>query len=315
MENKVKTGNYILTFRKRSHTSEKGVKTEELCITGYEGYGALMEIPEKALYEDSEGNKRELPVGVVGKKAILGNKSLREVHIPASVRRIGLWAFAQCDQLTTVIFDKRAGRHVVIERGAFEDDRGIKDICIGYREPDGLSKLVAACCYRLKADHLLNTGDIGSRLWFSKWDTGLSSYLDEPDDEGYTNVVLCGEEDIYASVPDYMAAKRRSKAALCILRLSTPIELEASLKAKFSDYILTHTKGCESEAAWEVLLSDLNGSIEYMELLAGLGGITESNIDAMLKDLEGEHAETKAYLIGYKQKTFTSGDVFDAFKL
>jgi hypothetical protein len=315
MANKIQSGNYILSFRKRSHTSEKGVKSEELCITGYEGHGALLEIPGTALYEDGEGNSRELPVGVVGKKALLGNKGLREVHIPASVRRVGQWAFAQCDQLATVVFEKREGRHVVIERGAFDDDRAIKDICIGYREPDGLSRLVAACCYRLKADHLLNSGDIGSRLWFSKWDTGLSSYLDEPDDEGYTNVVLCGEEDIYASVPDYMAAKRRSKAALCILRLSTPIELDTALRKKFADYILGHTKGCESEEAWEVLLTDLKGSIEYMELLASLGGITESNIDAMLKDLEGEHAETKAYLIGYKQKTFSSGDVFDAFKL
>ena len=80
-----------------------------------------------------------------------------------------------------------------------------------------------------------------------------------------------------------------------------------------------------AEPEKELTIKKLGGSSEIRQHLENLGftvggtvtliNVLGENVIVKVKDLEGEHAETKAYLIGYKQKTFSSGDLFDAFKL
>jgi hypothetical protein len=79
--------------------------------------------------------------------------------------------------------------------------------------------------------------------------------------------------------------------------------------------LLSHTKGCETEEAWEVIVANHGGELAYYELLAQVGGISQDNIEDMIEDLDAGHAETKAYLIRYKQEHFGVEDVFDQFQL
>ena len=66
--------------------------------------------------------------------------------------------------------------------------------------------------------------------------------------------------------------KRKKKSALCLLRLFHSCHMEDSLHKKFMDYLLGHTKGSNSEEAWEVLLEEYGENVAYFKLFAELGG-------------------------------------------
>ena len=87
------------------------------------------------------------------------------------------------------------------------------------------------------------------------------------------------------------------------------------MKSKFCAYLLSHTKGCPTEEAWEVLLSEFGEMVEYYKLFARLGGIHQDNIDDMLTDMGERFAEAKAFLLNYKQENFGGGDFFSQFQL
>ena len=297
------TGNYTLIFSERERKGKR-----ELTVEMHRGRGASLSIPEHV-----EVDGEMLPVTAIAKKAFLGNRSLREVTLPATVRKLSDWAFAQCEMLTA--FTSLREKPLKIARNAFDDCKSLTDICTDGRAANGFSKLLAACPVRLSAGYLLAGEDIGSSGWFANWDTRLSAFLDEDDEEGYTNVVLCGEEDIDASVPEFVKEKRRNKCALCLMRLMEDKELQDDYRAKFTGYLLERTKGSPTEEAWEVIITEFADRMEYYELLARLGGITRENIDAMIADLSSQHAEAKAWLIGYKQEHFAEDDVFDQFVL
>ncbi|WP_303867637.1 leucine-rich repeat protein [Acetobacterium wieringae] len=69
--------------------------TTELTITEYGGSATTVSIPETI-----GGN----PVVAIGKEAFYNNKTLTEVTIPATVTRIGVGAFHNCNNLITVHF-------------------------------------------------------------------------------------------------------------------------------------------------------------------------------------------------------------------
>ena len=60
----------------------------------------------------------ELPVEIIGKKAFLGLKGLRQVTLPETVREIREWAVAFCDNLKRI--DIMRGR-IVLGKGAVLD--------------------------------------------------------------------------------------------------------------------------------------------------------------------------------------------------
>jgi hypothetical protein len=100
-----------------------------------------------------------------------------------------------------------------------------------------------------------------------------------------------------------------------MLRLLHPHLLQKEMEQTYREYLLAHTKGCQTEEAWEVLVAEHGGDLAYYDLLADVGGISANNIDDMIEDLDAGHAEAKAYLIRYKQEHFAVEDVFDMFQL
>jgi hypothetical protein len=281
-------------------------------IVSFRGNGARLELPERIEHEG-----REWILRGIGKKVFLGCRGLRCVVLPGSVCSIGDWAFSQCGQLEGIVVGSSIEKPVRINfgNGVFTDCPNIKYIALGVEEKSDLAVLLAATVNLLSSEDLLKDGEPGSEHWFQKWDQRLLALLREDDQEGYLNLVLCGEEDIQRNVPEFQADKRRRKAGLCMLRLLHPHLLQKEMEQTYREYLLAHTKGCQTEEAWEVLVAEHGGDLAYYELLADVGGISQNNIEDMIEDLDAGHAEAKAYLIRYKQEHFAVEDVFDMFKL
>lgn len=289
-----------------------------IVICSVRGTGSAIEFPEII-----EGTN--LSVKVVGKKAFLGLRSLRSVILPDSITEIGDWAFAQCEQLQTVflgnpgkdgdLLKNREANPVTLGVGVFEDCKKLQEIYVGRNSSKDLAVLLGATVRLLSAEDLLRDGELGTEHWYQKWDQRLSAYLQEENTEGYTNVVLCGEEGLRKSQGEYVEEKQRKKAFLCMLRLLHPEQLGDKGRETYVEYLLCHTKGCSNEAAWEVLLREHGDELSYYELLMDIGAINEKNVDAMMLDLKDQHAEAKAFLIRYKQECTAGADVFAMFEL
>lgn len=283
-----------------------------IVICSYRGTAARLELPAEI---ERDGMPWE--IRAIGKKAFLGCNGLRSVVLPNTIREIGDWAFSQCGQLlaVTVLDKKNSAVPIEFGTGVFSQCPKLSALAIGVEETHDMAALLAVCTGELVAEDLLKDGELGSDHWYQKWDQRLWNFLRAEDAEGYTDMVLCGEEDIRLNVPEYEAAKRQRKAELCMLRLLHDTLLSDEMRKVCMDYLLTHTKGCVTEEAWQVIILRHGEDLNYYQLFAKVGGITSENIDAMVQDLDAAHAEAKAFLIRYKQEHFAKQDVFDLFSL
>jgi hypothetical protein len=279
-------------------------KEDIITIVDVKTCGRRVDIP--AYIEDK-------PVGTIGKKAFLGRKLLNYVVIPETVAVIEDWAFAHCTALEHVAI-MRSG-YTDIGNGVFQDCNRLQRISIGCDEYNDLSCILATLPCRLKAEYMFFDNAIGTSAWYDKWDKALNTFLQENDEEGYTNLVLCGEEDIARSVPGYIEDKRKRKSALCLIRLLHSEHLSRRYEDIYRHYIINHIKGCESDSAWQALLEEFGDDMEYFRLFADIGGITSDNLDSMIADMDDSHPETKTYLLNYRQEHFQNVDVFSAFSL
>lgn len=321
--------------------------SDYIVITSITGDGSMLKIPETI-----EVSGVDLKVRAIEKKACLGHKGLTTLELPSTIERVEDWAFAQCDNLKTVCVyesisqkvDKKNittetitaeaisdGNHTSINsqfvvgnnqdskirfgRGVFDDCKKIHSISLDGNLQSAMSALLGALPYRLDAEYLLCSDHIGSSDWYENWDQSLCMYLLENDEEGYTNVVLCGEEDIQRSVSEFISDKRKSKSALCMLRLVNDSYLTEESKQKYTEYLLANTKGQEAEDAWYALLEEYGDNLAYYELFANIGAINKENVDAMIVDMADAYPEAKAFVMRYKQENLMDGDIFAGFEL
>lgn len=296
-ERQFEIGNQIITYR-ISETDEASI-----VITGGRHLGSRLLLPETI-----DGYR----VGMIGKKAFLGERFLTEIIVPATVTEVMDYSFAQCPCLKKIVF---LNPEIRLSRGTFVDCKNIEQIFIGDEENACLAALMAALINRLRADYMLAEKKIGDADWYGKWDNELNVYLRQPDDEGYTDLVLCGEEDILFSLEEYIHQTRKNKSVLCLLRLMNHDFLSEANRETFTNYILSNKKGCPSDAAWQALLSEFSENMDYFQLFAEIGGIDEDNLDDMICDMGNVATETKAFLLEYRQRNRKQNDVFDMFQL
>ncbi len=298
------------------------IQRDKVCITDVHVEKERVEIP--ALIQ-------EYPIVSIGKKAFLGQKMLREVVIPDSIEEIGEWAFAHCSNLNFVHIP---AKEISFGKGAFKDCVSLKEFVLSKEETvsDGeggrlssggvgnpntsaqIGALLAAVPVLLDAPYLLSPTEAGELNWLEKWDARLLALLEKPDREGYSKQVLCGEEDLMASIDVYLAERRRQKAFLCYVRLQYDLGLSGELKEVLQKRLKEHTKGCESEAAWEILLEQ-EATGELLQIFADAGCITEENFEDLLSDLPGEDAEKRAWLLRYRDAHMQKNDFFDEMVL
>lgn len=256
----------------------------------------------------------------IGKKAFLGNKLLRAISLPETVERIDDWAFACCGKLSKVILPYH---HMEIGQGIFKDCfclEQIVDECADEQagKTADISYLLAATMSRLDAFYLFDFENAGTEEWLARWDHRMMSLMNRGDAEGFSKMLLCGEED-YGSKENnldyYMEQRRRDKVRLAMLRLMHDYGLEPYIRGQLEAYLLAHVKGRETEETWRVVLEEYGDDLRYYQFLTKLGGVTENNFQMLMEDMGDRHTEMKAYLMKYHSENHESEDAFAAFAL
>lgn len=250
-------------------------------------------------------------VEAIERKAYLSNKHLRKVIVHAGVKSVGDWAFAYCDNLHTVVFEGKP----VFGRSVFLECTGLRFVYVGTKD-EAVAALLAAAVTTADAPYLLDAAEAGSAEWLQKWDARLRVIMQSPDMEGYSKQVLCGEEDYGSTdMEAYQNGRRKRKVRLALLRLLYSVGLEEELKVSLEDYLRAHTKGCESDETWQVILTEHGDESTYYQMFADLGCITEENFDDILADVGEDKPELKAWLMRYKEAHLGYADFFGGLDL
>lgn len=257
----------------------------------------------------------DMPVKRIEKKALLSCKQIRELYLPTCLEEIGDWAFAYCSNLQTVYLP---GHRLSLGKGIFKECESLE--CIApllarSKEEMQAGYLLGAVPVKLEADYLFTPEEIGDRLWVTRFDDRLEFFLNQPDEEGYVKQVYCGEEDIMSNLDLYLAERKRVKSRLCFMRLIHDVFLEDEFRIKLERYLAEHTKGCEAEAAWEVVYRERGNEKPYYEVFTRSGCVTEENFAAILEDMGEAYPEMKAYLMSYKAEQMEGEDFFSSLSL
>jgi hypothetical protein len=287
------------------------VSRNGVCITGYRGKDSEVTIP--AMIEGC-------PVTCLGKKAFLSNKMLKQITLPATVVRIEDWAFAFCGKLARILVPYH---RIETGQGIFKDCPALEQIIDGQEETADLRKtdvsyLLAAVMSRLDAFYLFDFENAGTAEWLMQWDARMQYLMQTEDAEGFSKMLLCGEEDYGSRDNDlgyYMEQRRREKVRLAMLRLMHDYELHQSVRTKLTEYLLSHVKGQDTEETWLVVLEEHGDDLRYYRFLTELGGVSRDNFQAMMEDMGERHTEMKAYLMNYHSLNHTEEDVFADFDL
>ena len=280
-------------------------------ITGYRGKDTELIIP---------ANIDGCAVTCIGKKAFLSNKMLKSISMPESVVRIDDWAFAYCTKLTKVILPYH---RMEIGQGIFKECFALEQIVDESgdereRRTTDIAYLLAVTMSILDAFYLFDFENAGTDSWLAQWDARMMTVMEREDSEGFSKMLLCGEED-YGSKendPDYYTEqRRREKVRLAMLRLMHDYGLEDSVRGKLEVYLLAHIKGQQTEETWRVILEEYGDELKYYRFLTALGGVNADNFQAMMEDMGDSHTEMKAYLMKYHSGLHKKEDAFAAFEL
>lgn len=300
---------YDLEAGRFSYVEEK----ENIRIISYQGTEPQVTVPEKI---------EEYPVTEIGKKTFLGRKELKKVTVPKSVTFIEDWAFANCNQLEEVVLENE---NVNFGKGVFQGCKSLQKMiilkentCFSKEEEEQIGALLAATVNVLDTPHLFNPVLAGEQEWLTQWDARMLNFIRKDDHSGFTVVVLCGEEDYGSeenSLSYFLKQKRKAKVRLAFLRLRNPMGITQETKEELVSYLKEHTKGCETEEAWEVVLEEHGNEKSYYEILMECDCITNENFDGFLADLKDNYPEMKAFLMKYKEETLGYGDFFGALSL
>lgn len=280
-------------------------------IAGCRGRDPVIEVPAQI-----EGK----PVTRIGKKAFLSNKAVKEITLPDAVSQIGDWAFACCAKLTKIVLPYR---RLEAGQGIFRDCFSLTQIVDGLTDAQDknmtdVSYLMAAAVCAMDAFYLFDLGAAGSAEWFAGWDARLRTVMERPDAEGFSKMLLCGEED-YGSrennLDHYTGQQRRRKVRLAMCRLMHDSFLAEADREALNAYLLAHRKGQETEETWRVVLEEHGDELFFYRFLTKIGAVDKENVQAMLADLGERHTEMKACLMEYCDSLREEEDPFSAFVL
>ncbi len=241
----------------------------------------------------------------IGRKAVLGKKQLRKVVLPGTVESIGEWAFASCSELRIITLPVAE-----LGRGAFLECRNLQKAQVIGGEP-GCEALLAEVLPDGEAEYLCKLGEVGMADWIRKWDARLLKILREPDAEGFSRQILCGEED-YGSTDlgAYESGRRMDKAELCMLRLLNDRDLPGGIRDQITEFLLHHISGAPAgDETWRMLRTRHGEDAEWISLFLRLGCVTDENRDTMIVELGEDLPELKSRLM----KTATGSGAADFF--
>lgn len=340
--------------RWKAEAGEKGVmlsdaEIESKTVTGAEQRAGA----ETVMLSDAEAQNKtmtgvesaldfvlEKPIISIGKKAMLSCKSLRRVKLPETIEEVGDWAFAYCDELREVCLPEKGIR---FGRGIFRECGKLRLITVEGKEKD-IGGLLAAAVTLLDAPYLFTPVRCGDGEWLKQWDARMLQLLRAADRDGYSKMVLCGEED-YGSRENnldyFLNQKRKSKVRIAFMRLLHPLGIQNEVKEELENYLREHTEGsgasgdCKTDSryiagngrtgelsqtkeeggvldeTWQVLREEHGEDSEYYKLFTGIGCLTGENFDRILSEAGEDSPEMKAWFLKYKEEKIGYTDFFE----
>lgn len=273
------------------------------------GRASLVQVPETV-----EGRC----VTGIAKKAFLSRKHIRELILPPSIKKIEDWAFAYCGQLEQITLPggiAELGKVVLANADALQRINCTTDVGL-HQWSEDVAYLLAGAVKDMEAYYLLDLRAAGSKEWFAKWDARLLAVMEEDDNEGYLKQVLCGEEDYGSTdLEAFLSGKRKKKVRLCMLRLQHSEELSEKMSTYLKKYLQGHTKSCDQEETWQVLLQERSFDKVSWDLFLEIGCANRVNMEAMLADMGENYPEMKAYFLRFKAEKLGYEDFFAGLEL
>lgn len=261
---------------------------------------------------EGEATSVEIPAGIysIGKKAFLSCKEIRSITVPEDVEEISDWAFAYCDNLKDIYLPQK---QMYFGRGIFRECYRLQHVYVTEKASD-VGGLMAAAVTLLDAPFLFDPVEAGSPDWISKWDTRMLQLLKTDDHEGFSKMLLCGEED-YGSKENnldyFLAQKRKAKVRICFMRLLHPIGLTVQMQKILEDYLREHTSLQASDETWQVLVEEYGEDSRYYKLFTEIGCLTKENFDVILQGCKETQPEMKAFFMKYKDEKIGYQNFFD----
>ena len=216
---------------------------------------------------------------------------MKKLSLPDSVTKIGDFCFAYCSNLTEVSLPLgETGESI------FTGCESLKKISFPGKSESVCTLYAGTVRYsapvRLSDPAFLDEG------WLARFDAWVTKLLEEPDDEGFQNQILCGEEDYGSCDRDaYESRMRVKKASLCIMRLDCDEELSPACRDLFSDYVFRHRAGSsEGSESWTAVKENFPDK-KHFELFESLGCVDDNNRDIMIRDLSEDLPELKSMLL------------------
>ncbi|MBQ7839686.1 MAG: leucine-rich repeat protein [Lachnospiraceae bacterium] len=275
----------------------------KVTILGIKGNMTRLEVP---------GEIEGFPVTEIYKKAFFNCRYLRFVSLPGTLEEIGGWAFAHCPQLIRVEIPCKPMR---MGRDPFIGSDALREIALVPQKADTAAMLAMAAT-KMEDPHLFNIEEAGTSDWMKRWDARMLVLLRETDSVGFEKQILAGEEDcVSTDFERFTREKRRAKVRFAFLRLLHSDGLSDEVRKELEEYLREHTKGCDTEETWQVLLTEFGEEKEYYELFAKLGCVTQDNFDLILQDIREGLPEMKAYFMKYKEEHLGYTDFFDSLSL
>lgn len=287
-------------------------------IRSYSGDDEELIIPEEL---------SDVPVRVIDKKAFMNARRLRRIVLPDNIKKISDWGFAYCKNLTEAELPRRT---LSMGRYPFLGDTSLQKIRLRARvrypdkgwlamtdkEREDTAVLLAKAQSLKNADHLTDCKKAGTDDWFEKLDKKILEFIDEPDEDGHTELILCGEEDLDCTLESFISAKRKEKVRLSFLRLLHPSKISAGTEDYLKDYLVSHSVGCESTETWQLMKEEFGHLKAYYEYYAAAGCLNDDNFSKTIVDLGDKQAEMKAYFLRQREENKKEEeDFFDRFTL
>lgn len=262
------------------------------------------------------------PVMAIEKKAFLSCKTLHYIALPDTVEEIGDWAFAHMEQLRSVSIPRH---QLSCGKELFLGCKRLKEIVLSSSQEEwkeyvsqGLYEMLAMAVTVFHDYFLFDPLDFGSDAWVKRWDEKLTALVELDDLDGFEELWTCGEEDYEGKdydIKSYPVEKRKMKLRIVYFRLMHPYKISDDTREELRGYLCCHTKGTDTPEAWELIMEEHQNDLEYYQVFADSGCITEDNFDSLLADMRNCGAEIKAYLLRYKEGHFAANDAFAAFDL
>lgn len=279
-------GNYVLgvSFSEGNENFEGG---NYASIEYYRGKAVRAEVP--AEIEGFEVRK-------LCKKAFLGAKTLTRISLPSGISEIGDWAFASCSALNEIVLPKRK---IEFGSGLFKDCGKLERIVAGDSADSDLHYLFALAVSKMDAAYLLDLEKGGSPDWIAHFDSVIMQILGKDDTDGFSKMLLCGEEDYVGddgNLDTYVLLRKKEKIRILLTRLIHDTGLSEENREVFTKYLNDNM----DKALWPLVLEEHGEEREYFDLLIEVGCINPENVSALIDSMGDRYTGMKGYLIRYK---------------